>query len=822
MRVVIATVNREQGSTGVHTHTRSLRDGLVAAAASCDVVTPFDGSRAWLPIFAVRPLVLNRVNPTWATLWYRHWHGAAVRANLRRRLASGPVDQIIAQCPVSAAAAIDVAGGVPVTMVCHFNHSEAAEYRDQGVLAGDDRYRRMLAAEDDVLRRVDRVVYVSEWAKGVVERERGVTPRASAVVRNGIAEHAAVGTVTRADLGVSADDVVLMSVGTLEPRKNQLALVDRMPSLHAKLVLVGDGPDRAKIESRVAELGLTGRVVLLGHRRDVAALLPLADVYVHSALAENCPVSVIEAARAGLPWAAVPAAGVIELQRELGGCVSLDEVGSLVSRRDVAAAAGPRGGGGVRLAVHARGDGPRVPGRGVVRRGGGMTVLSYETPVATPRRRTLRDGFVTMLAVVLLGYALCGRGFAYVGAPPLFIGEITLGCGLVAFSTCRRWRAVLGNWRLWPLLALCAWGLVRTLPFVSADPVNAIRDGVVWGYGTFAVVMAAVVVDRPAVLVRVVRLYRRFVRLFAIGIPVAFVLYHFAEKSIPKWPWAGTVGVVQVKEGDALVHLGGCVAFLIAALGGPVSWAWVAVLTLDAGAMGVIDRAGMVAFGAVFTLSVVFRPRSRVIRQAVLTVVVTAVLLWATNLSIPVPGGKGRVISFDQQIVNLTSTFTDSGNDGLDSNKEWRLNWWKEIRRYTFHGPYFWKGKGFGINLADDDGYQVLADHSLRNPHSVHMTMLARGGVPMLALWAAVQLTFAATVATEMFRARRARQPMWEGLFFFLGVYWLAFLINGSFDVFLEGPMGGIWFWSVYGTGIGASLVHRREGVGSLELGVGS
>ncbi len=440
-----------------------------------------------------------------------------------------------------------------------------------------------------------------------------------------------------------------------------------------------------------------------------------------------------------------------------------------------------------------------------------MTTLDYATPGPAVARRTIRGRFVTLLAVVLLGYALAGRGFAYVGAPPLFIGEITLGVGLVAFSTARGWTRVLGDARLWPLLGLCAWGLCRTLPFASADPMNAVRDGMVWGYAAFAVVMASLVVDRPAVLGRLVVLYRRFAKVFLLGIPVAFVLYHFAEGAIPKWPWAGNVGVVQVKEGDVLVHLGGILAFWIAGLGGPISWGWIVVLTLDAAVMGVIDRAGMVAFLAVFAASVAFRPRHRLAGRAAATVVVAAALLWASNLSVPIPGGKGRVISFDQELTNLTSTVGDSGNEGLDSNKEWRLNWWKEIRRYTFHGPYFWKGKGFGINLADDDGFQVLADHSLRNPHSVHMTMLARGGVPMLALWVAVQATFVGVMGWEMLRARRAKRPMWEGLFFWLAAYWMAFLINGSFDVFLEGPMGGIWFWTVYGTGIGAALVHRRS-----------
>jgi hypothetical protein len=441
-----------------------------------------------------------------------------------------------------------------------------------------------------------------------------------------------------------------------------------------------------------------------------------------------------------------------------------------------------------------------------------LTAIDYATPPHAASRSTLRDHFVSLLAIVLLGYALAGRGFAYVGAPPLFIGEITLGCGLAAFATARGWRSVLTDHRTWPLLGLGAWGMYRTIPFVSADPVNAIRDGVVWGYGTFAVVMAALVWDRPALLGRLVLLYRRFVKAFALGIPVAFVLYHFAAAAIPRWPWASTIEVVQVKEGDVLVHLGGAMAFLMVGLGGPMAlgWGWVLVLTLDAAVMGVIDRAGMMAFLAVFVAAVAFRPRSVVAARAVLVVVVAVVLLWATNLSVPVPGGKGRTISFEQEWINLTSTVSDSGNEGLDSNKEWRLNWWKEITRYTLHGRYFWKGKGFGINLADDDGFQVLADHSLRNPHSVHMTMLARGGVPMFCLWIAVQLTFVGTMAIELLRARRAGHTTWESLFFFLAAYWMAFLINGSFDVFLEGPMGGIWFWTVYGTGMGAAMVYRH------------
>src|SRR4051812_722679 len=147
-RVVIATINRGEGDTGVHTHTRVLEGGLRDAGVTCDVVSAFSGSRKWLPVFALRPLLLHRINKSWSTLWHRKWHRAALRENLMRhatrpsssKSAVQPPDAVLAQCPVSARATLDVRAAIGadfrIAMVCHFNHSEAAEYRDKGELAG--------------------------------------------------------------------------------------------------------------------------------------------------------------------------------------------------------------------------------------------------------------------------------------------------------------------------------------------------------------------------------------------------------------------------------------------------------------------------------------------------------------------------------------------------------------------------------------------------------------------------------------------------------------------------------------------------------------
>ena len=53
-----------------------------------------------------------------------------------------------------------------------------------------------------------------------------------------------------------------------------------------------------------------------------------------------------------------------------------------------------------------------------------------------------------------------------------------------------------------------------------------------------------------------------------------------------------------------------------------------------------------------------------------------------------------------------------------------------------------------------------------------------------------------------------ARAPVGR-LFLFLFAYWLAQIVNGSFAVYFEGPMGGIWFWTVYGVGMSALWLYR-------------
>jgi hypothetical protein len=174
---------------------------------------------------------------------------------------------------------------------------------------------------------------------------------------------------------------------------------------------------------------------------------------------------------------------------------------------------------------------------------------------------------------------------------------------------------------------------------------------------------------------------------------------------------------------------------------------------------------------------------------------------------------KGRPATLQQIIDNLLSIFSASPDSGLEGSKQFRLAWWGKIIDYTVFGNYFWTGKGFGVNLADTDGFQSTVDRSLRSPHNSHVTVLARMGIPGFVLWLVLQGTFGIGLLRATIALRRAgdvRLAMTAALVF---SYWVAIMVDTSFDPYLEGPQGGIWFWTIFGVGLVIMSIAPRRPV---------
>lgn len=113
-------------------------------------------------------------------------------------------------------------------------------------------------------------------------------------------------TDLRTELGLTPGMPVFGHVGQFRPQKNHLLLLEAFAAYlerhgPAQLLLVGDGPERAAIEERVAALGLKDRVRLLGSRPDVARLLWIMDAFVFPSHFEGLSLALVEAQAAGLP-----------------------------------------------------------------------------------------------------------------------------------------------------------------------------------------------------------------------------------------------------------------------------------------------------------------------------------------------------------------------------------------------------------------------------------------------------------------------------------------------------------------------------------------
>jgi hypothetical protein len=70
--------------------------------------------------------------------------------------------------------------------------------------------------------------------------------------------------------------------------------------------------------------------------------------------------------------------------------------------------------------------------------------------------------------------------------------------------------------------------------------------------------------------------------------------------------------------------------------------------------------------------------------------------------------------------------------------------------------------------------------------------------------------------------ARARKDKQWADLFLWIICYATAIVINAAFDVTLEGPMQGIWFWSLFGFGIGSVMVYRAQAADGTADGIGS
>ena len=165
------------------------------------------------------------------------------------------------------------------------------------------------------------IVGVSKQVRDYTSKSEHISEEKFTVIQNGVdrelyAQSAKETNLNefKRSLGLEIADKVVLSVGQLINQKNHSLLIQAFSEFqkdhpHHKLVIIGEGSLRNKLETKITERGLTGKVLLMGIRKDVASFYAIADFFVLPSLFEGFALVCIEAMATGLPVIATKVAG---------------------------------------------------------------------------------------------------------------------------------------------------------------------------------------------------------------------------------------------------------------------------------------------------------------------------------------------------------------------------------------------------------------------------------------------------------------------------------------------------------------------------------
>ncbi len=210
------------------------------------------------------------------------------------------------------------AAGVPV--VVHTFHGFGFHPRQSFLKRG-----LFVLLEKFCARFTDALVFVSK-SNMETARAAGIgSPRQYRLIRSGVKLSGYPAAVDReakrAELGLAAGDLVVLSIGNAKPQKNPghfLEAAARLSALHpsARFVFTGGGEQLENLRAAARGRGLEKICLFTGWREDSAQLLAASDIFVLTSLWEGLPRSLVEAFKTGLPAVCYRTDGVTDILKD--------------------------------------------------------------------------------------------------------------------------------------------------------------------------------------------------------------------------------------------------------------------------------------------------------------------------------------------------------------------------------------------------------------------------------------------------------------------------------------------------------------------------
>lgn len=451
----------------------------------------------------------------------------------------------------------------------------------------------------------------------------------------------------------------------------------------------------------------------------------------------------------------------------------------------------------------------------------GITILAIATKVfCFPAVRA--DGFV--LGILIFGYLVGNRGFAQLGPSsnsPIFVGEIGMVVCLGIFTlqaAFKRIRVFPDHPLSWPIFAYLVYAGLR-LAFVDFHEyqLNAVRDSamvyyalfffityhickevesrrflegcIIWAL-VFLIPTSILTVEYPEVYdvlsIRGVPLIYQKGDLLGIFLAVG-MLYFFLVSEVSRWP--------KTFLRLSLVCFG-----LVLALGsrsGYVAMFTAMVFLFVAKRYKLFYyQAGLIGAGAlIFLIIQAAMPEKDFSNSRGYAIYETAVSIFDTS-------GSRQYVSLEEKAPG--------------DNNQWRLMWWQTVYDETVEkAPWFGLGLGYDLTTRFLDtkyGPMYAGDNvAVRSPHSYIFSVFGRLGVVGMAIFSAIVFLIMRSAYRQSRVVVRDRDQVmcfahWVGA--------ITILTGAAFGVVLEGPMGGILFWSF----IGLAVSYNRPALAAVSL----